>query len=221
MRSLTLIFTCFCTATVISQVVGLGILWYRGQLSPQTLRDLQSALSGEQSEQAEEDVQKDTPEISLEEVLVTRARMSVEYNTKESELAVLKGMMLEGTKQLTAQQAAFEKRKKAFEKELEDARLQVNSEATTQARGILMALPPKDAVEKLMQVSVAEDVVLLKGMPEKSIAKILKEFKNVEQGMERGKEIFEAISSGEPTAPIIDRMKDALNQTDADAAGDN
>src|SRR5579871_4182277 len=149
MKFLVLLFSCCCTAVLFAEAAGLGVLWYRGQLTPQVLREIQAVVAGEKTEEPREDTHKDAPEVSLEEVISARARMSVEFNAKESELADLKAMMLEGTTRLTAQQTAFEKRKKAFEKELEDARKQVIDEATTQARGILMALPPKDAVEKL------------------------------------------------------------------------
>lgn len=221
MKFLMLIVTCFCTALVFAEAAGVGLLMARGQLSMQTLRDIQLAVNGDKAEETHEESHKDTPEVSLDEVISARARMSVEFNAKESELADLKTMMLEGTARLTAQQAAFEKRKKAFEKELEDARKQVTDEATTQARGILMALPPKDAVERLIQLNLEDAVVLLKGMPEKQIAKILKEFKGDDQA-KRGKEIFDALNRGEPVAPVVDRARNAMNQPSAlDGTGAN
>lgn len=216
MKSLLLIFTCCCTAIVFAELTGLGLLWYKGQLSPQVVREIQMAVTGEKAEEPHEDIRKEMPEVSLEEVIAARARMSVEFNAKESELADLKAMMLEGTARLTAQQAAFEKKKKSFEKELEDARDQITDEATTQARGVLMALPPKEAVVRLMHLSLPDAVVLLKGMPEKQIAKILKEFKEDEQA-KRGLELFEALNRGEPTAPIVERAKNSLASPAAEA----
>jgi Mg/Co/Ni transporter MgtE len=137
--------------------------------------------------------------------------MSVEYNAKEAELAIFKQMMTEGTARLSAQREAFEQRKRAFDQELKQLEETLNSEATSLARGVLLALSPKDAVDKLMTLRVEEGVVLLKGMPEKSIAKILKEFKETPDQIERGKSIFEALNKGEPLRPLLDRTKSDLN----------
>jgi hypothetical protein len=63
-----------------------------------------------------------------------------------------------------------------------------------------------DAVEKLMQLKLEESVALLKGMPEKTIAKILQEFESDPADparIQRGHEIFEAISRGEPNSTLV------------------
>ena len=212
MRSLIMIVSCFCVATVCSEVCGLALLWSRGDLTAHTLREMTSVLNGDETEDSKQREDKAAPQASLEEVINARARMSAEYNAKESELAVLKGMMMEGMTRLTSQQEEFERRKKAFDKELELLEKQVVAQSTEQARGVLLALPPKDAVEKLMQLSVDQNVVLLKGMPEKSIAKILKEFKNGEKETERGKKIFEALNQGAAIRELLEREKSTLGK---------
>jgi hypothetical protein len=212
MKSLALILACFCIAVVVSGVFGLGLLWYRGNLTAHNLRDLRDVLTGGVANADRDlDDEKSAPQASLEEVVAARARMSVEYNAKEAELAIFKQMMTEGTARLSAQREAFEQRKRAFDQELKQLEETLNSEATSLARGVLLALSPKDAVDKLMTLRVEEGVVLLKGMPEKSIAKILKEFKETPDQIERGKSIFEALNKGEPLRPLLDRTKSDLN----------
>jgi hypothetical protein len=69
-----------------------------------------------------------------------------------------------------------------------------------------------------MQLSLDQDVVLMKGMPEKTIAKILKEFQtsgepNIVDGKdpaaERGRQIFEALSRGEPSRSLLEAQRKA------------
>ena len=74
-------------------------------------------------------------------------------------------------------------------------------------------MSPDDAVENLMQLDLEENIVLLKGMPEKQIAKILQEFlKGKDEQLERGWQIFEAISRGEPSKKLIDAARQQLTQ---------
>jgi hypothetical protein len=70
-----------------------------------------------------------------------------------------------------------------------------------------------------MHLSLADDVVLMKGMPEKTVAKILKEFQATpptaadatadrkETPAERGRLIFEALSRGEPARTLLERTR--------------
>jgi hypothetical protein len=70
-----------------------------------------------------------------------------------------------------------------------------------------------------MQLPLDEDIVLMKGMPEKMIAKILKEFQATlitssdasgerkETPAERGRKIFEALSRGEPSRSLLEQQR--------------
>jgi hypothetical protein len=69
-----------------------------------------------------------------------------------------------------------------------------------------------------MQLPLDQDVVLMKGMPETTIAKILKEFQasgepSVVDGKdapaERGRQIFEALSRGEPSRSLLETQRKA------------
>jgi hypothetical protein len=77
-----------------------------------------------------------------------------------------------------------------------------------------MALPSGDAVQYLMQVSLEENLQLLKGMDGKFIAKLLKEFLVAPDPMviKRGKEIFKQMSQDEPFRSFADDTLDELSQ---------
>jgi Mg/Co/Ni transporter MgtE len=123
--------------------------------------------------------------------------------------------------ELESLQKQIRARRKEFEDELARIEAEITSTSTEQARGVLLALPPKDAVQQLLQLSLDQDVVLLKGMPEKTIAKILKEFQTTtatlaeasgdrkEAPPERGRKIFEALSRGEPSRSLVEKQRQA------------
>jgi flagellar motility protein MotE (MotC chaperone) len=96
-----------------------------------------------------------------------------------------------------------------FLAELETLRKKNLDEATEQGRGILMALPPDEAARKLMQISLEEDLVLLKGISEKKIADILQEMVDPESA-ERGQEIFHKLSTGGLVDKLVKETKAQL-----------
>jgi hypothetical protein len=203
MKTLGTIIGCVCVATVLSQVVGLGYLWSTGVLTAARLQEVRAALTGSNAAEAPEE-EADAAQPSLEEVIRERARLSAEFTARDEQLAVFAAMTNDAKAQLAKDLAEFERRKKKFEADLALQRDELTSSATEQARGVLLALPPREAVENLMQLSVEQDVVLLKGMTEKSIAKILKEFSATPEQTERGKKIFEALTKGQPERTLLD-----------------
>lgn len=219
LKSLVLIFCCMCVAIVLSELAGILLLWQRGFLTAHHFKEIRLILTnGVAAEVTEADAPKSAPLPSLQEVTQARAIKILDLEKRESELAALKNMAVEGAGSLDVQQKAFRAQRIAFEEELAKLEKQVTEAGTEQARGVLLALAPKDAVEKLMQLTAAEDVVLLKGMPEKSIAKILNEFKGSEEKVKRSREVFEAISRAAPTSTLLSGAKKKFSTTNDEPA---
>jgi len=204
-RSLGLILSACCIATLLSQVIGLSILWFRGQLTADTVRDIRAVLSGQDQDSvaADDEMQKD--DVSREDVVRDRSMRILSLNSLQNELSILKSMVDSRKTSLLAEQKAFLKQKDDFEKALVQIDAERTSVAAEQARGVLMALAPADAVTTLMRLTLEENVMLLKEMPEKKIAGLLKQFSegNDPARITRGQEIFEAISRGEPARTLI------------------
>ncbi len=161
-----------------------------------------------------------------------RAIKTLNFDKRESELIALKGMADSKRESLEALQKQFRAQRKMFDDELARIEAELASTSTEQARGVLMALPPKDAVRQLLQLTLAEDVVLLKGMPEKNVAKILKEFSTTpaapatpvdngtdrkETPAERGRLVFEALTHGEPIHTLLEQTRQTNQSNPADA----
>ena len=207
MKFLPLIIGCVCVATVLSEAVGLGMLWWRGHLNDHTVQEIRLILMGGEPEAAEIDESRDRPQPSLGDVSNVRSMIAAEFDARESELTRIKELLAERSERLAADTAALAQKKQNFEQELQRLTEQTASEAVEQARGVLLALPPKNAVEQLSDQSVDDAVVLLKGMPEKAIAKILKEFSQDDRHADRGRKIFEALKRGEPTRAFLEQTQ--------------
>lgn len=222
MRTLTMIVCIFCVATIISEVLGLALLWSRGQLTADTLKDIRDVVTGNTDDDFEADQEKENAVPSNDEVVRARAMGILNLNTREQELGLLKRNAVELRDAARAERVAFEKTVQGFDTQLQQLNESVVSAATEQARAVLLAMPPKDAVGSLMNIPLEKDILLVKGMPEKSIAKILQEFfKGTEEQAKRGQDIFEAISRGEPSRDLVDQSIDALTTPTATQAQTN
>lgn len=227
LKYLGIIIGCVCVTVVLSEgVVGL-ILWSRGTLSSEQIREIRLILTqGVIDDGDDVDTPKPSQSPTLQDVADARAMKVMNYDKRESELTTLKDAADQKRNELDQLQSQFRSQRKAFDDELAKLDESIGSTATEQARGVLLALHPKDAVRQLMNLTLEEDVVLLGGMPEKSIAKILKEFGPVtpttgsgipgEQGEsrgERGRRIFEALTRGEPRKSLVEQARKELDES--------
>ena len=218
-RSLIVIFCVFCVATVLSEAVGIGLLWYRGQLTSHSFAEIRLILAGGEPETVDVDDEVDRARPSSEDVTRQRSLAILDLSTREEQLQILNDMIEKNRKRLLESEKSFETTRKEFERQLAEEKSRLSEEATEQARGILLSMPPADAVNHLMVLDLDQCVVLMKGMPEKKAATILQEFfvasgpRNDER-IKRGHEILTAIGAGQPERKVID---DATN-TQAAAA---
>lgn len=209
MRSLVVIICIFCVATIMSQAVGLAFLWNRGQLNSETVEEIRVILSGQFGDVAGDGEEEDASLPSSEDIMKERSKSILGLDRREKELSLIKLMVDENAVDLGSQLDAFERKEKAFELKMVELNNKLTAEATEQTRGLLMKLEPADAVLYLMELDLNENVILLKGMPDKKIAELLQEFLQAgdQKQVTRGNEIFEALSKGEPAASLIENSK--------------
>lgn len=203
-RLLVKMIACVCVAAVLAELAALGVMWKKGLLSDHHLREIKMVLAAG-SEHSEQDgsTSKNTNQPSMAQVIDQRAIRLFEFDRREGQLQAMKTMAADQAADLEQKLRDFRAHKQTFEEGLTSLQKSISSQASEQARGVLLALPPKDAVEKLMNLTLAEDVLLIKGMPEKSIARILAEFNGTAEQVDRGRKIFEAISRGEPARGYV------------------
>lgn len=221
-RTLWVVFSACCVAFVLSEVLGVGFLWSQGLLSVRRLREVRDLLGPQEKETVANDAESQTSMPSSQDVLRERSLRVLALSSLETEVGLLKTMLETERSSLSAQNVDFQKQKAAFKTQLLQLSEQNIVAAREQSRAVLLALPPAEAVDRLMQLSVGEDVLLMREMPEAKIAGLLKEFAPAaEEGgqtpatgnkennrAQRAKEIFEQITKGEPRESII---RSALN----------
>jgi len=228
-RKLWIVLSACCIAAVLSEALGLGFLWSQGLLSVRRLREMRDLLGPQEKETVAFDREPPPTLPSSQDVLRERSLRVLSLGSLETEVGLLKSMIENERNGLIAQRADFQKEKAAFNAQLQQLSDKNIVEAREQSRSVLLALPPADAVERLMQLSVDEDVLLMREMPEAKIALLLKEFAAAPEGGEaantarnapahaqRAKEIFTRISKGEPRESIIRSALNNLQQAESD-----
>jgi len=212
-RSALAILGVVCAATLLSEAMGIGILWYRGQLTAETWKDLQLVLSGEGRDAGELLSDKsDAIQPNSDDFVRLRTGRVFDVSRRENELDSLRDLVEGQATALTARQKRLEQMKRGFVTQLQMLRKKSESEAVERSRGVVLAMETASAVKLLAQLTVDEDIVLLQGIPEKSIAAILQEFAAGDKTMqERGTQIFNALNRGEPERKLISATSDRLN----------
>ncbi|GAB4135755.1 MAG: hypothetical protein Tsb009_02370 [Planctomycetaceae bacterium] len=206
-RSIVFLVCVVCVATVLTEILGLAYLWFNGQLNPNSLHDIRVALGGVEMDVEDQESSEDTGMPSLDDVIKERSLRVWSLQERASELNMLKAMVTEKADGLTASREAFEKERQQFLKQLNTISANLVNESAEQTRGILLKMAPEDAVTTLMKLSLDENVVILKGMQDKTVATILQQFlaSGDPKQVERGQKIFEAISKGQPSRKVINQ----------------
>lgn len=209
-RSALIVLSTLCVVGVLTQMAGLTYLWSQGYLTPDTWQDVETAVFGEEETSAEEEEEVFQPQPTLRDLMSERIKGFLELSSRETELSAIKDNLTSEADLLLANQDAFEKKREGFQAQLKQLDASSTSAAIEQARGVLAAMQPADAVLQLTQVDADIAITILRGMPEKTIAKILQEFQNggIPEQMERGRQIFQAISRGGQKKDLIDKELD-------------
>jgi hypothetical protein len=217
-RTLWIVISMTCMAVIVSEVAGLGILWSRGFLTARRLREVRDVFEPQEKETIARDAEAQPVLPSAQDVLRDRSMRVLSLNSLETDVGLLKAMLDAERTSLSAQNAAFQQQRAAFKAQLQQLTDETAVAAREQARGVLLALPSSEAVDRLMQLSVGEDVLLMREMPDNKIALLLKQFvtapdadapanaanaKTLADRRQRAQEIFKSINNGEPRNSII------------------
>lgn len=208
-------------ATLLAEVIAVGILAARGQISASSAATIGTILSGEAPQAvAAEVVAPPPPAPSAEEVETARTLKMLELNARADELRLLKDMISDEADRLRRDRATYEEARKAFEEQLATLGARNTDDATEQTRAVVKAMPPREAVTYLLSLEEKDVLRILKGLPERTVAKILQEFAaGTDEEQQRGRAAFTAISDGMPEAEAIDAARDALDGSAAVGPG--
>lgn len=204
----TLLMTVAVASTIVV-LLQLGTVLYlglTGVLTTERMWEFQALFEESQTQsEADESIDQEGREFSIEELMRERVVRTFDLEDREREMDRLVKIVVEHRDAILKSQQDLIARKAQFTKELQDVKDREVSEATVLAQGVLLAVPPGDAVRDLMQLSLDHNIALLKGLPVKSIGKILMEFhQGDEDQKKRGTEIFQALADGDPAVRMIE-----------------
>lgn len=204
MRTMFVAVAVVCIATVLSESLGLALLWYRGQLTSDSIRDIRLVLSGQTATGLQPADDETAVSPTHKEIARERTIHILNLSAREEELSLLQQMLEERRAALRADQSDLEQAQAEFDARLEQLQDANTAGATERSRAILAALAPADAVAELMPLPLDDNVMLLEGMAEKSVAKLLQEFLDGgDDERKRGLEIFRAMSEGGAAGSLI------------------
>jgi len=229
-RTLWMVISVSCIAVIVSEVAGAGILWSRGFLTARRLREMRDVFDPQEKESLARDIEAQPVMPSAQDVLRDRSMRVLSLGSLETDVGLLKAMLDSERTSLSTQNAAFQQQRAAFKSQLQQLSDETAVAAREQARGVLLALPPSEAVERLMQLTVNEDVLLMREMPEPKIAVLLKQLVSTPEGetpsnastkaladrRQRAQDIFKSINNGEPRNSIIRSALSNLQQGEAE-----
>lgn len=215
LRLLAVFLGLLSTSVVLIELVGVGYLWSKGCLTNANLYEIRLILAGEpKTEWSEQTEKTKATGASQQEVQAARLMRVLDLESREKELELLKTLTENRANQLISDQKSFDEMRAAFRSELTELNESQQLEAVEQARAILLASAVEATVQRLMDLPEQEAVAIVRGMPEKQIAKILQGFDTKGEGGAagadsaaerrlRGQKIFEALSRGEPAKSLV------------------
>ena len=175
-RIIGMVIGIFCTATVLTCVVGFAYLSHQGNLTKDSLHEIRLILNGKPHGLLEEELNQKHDVPSYQDVVTERTKSILNISARESELEIIKKAIEDQTNIVFNERKQLEQLRQSFRTELTQEREAIVSSSATQARGILLKMDPENAVKKLLAMEPSEAVILIKGMQEKDSAKLLDQF---------------------------------------------
>lgn len=214
MTMIARVFSWFCVATVLTQVLIAGVLAVRGSLTPDNATKIVGLMNGIDISgdrvAAKITEAKQRPVPSYEETLEERARMGLQMDMRRRSLENYHNQLLVIQERLRLEQSRFDTRKDAFYRKLDELAEGGQDEAILTRQKTLEALPP--AISKDQMIRMIDDgdlngvVAIVKAMSADKRKKVLREFVSPEEA-NKLQEILQRMGEGDPEKSLIDNAR--------------
>ena len=214
-RFLVRLFSAFCLATVVAQLIIVGLAAMRGNLHRETLTKAIGLfngidISGVQLKKVLEDA-RSIPVPTYDEVLAERAQQNLNLEMRERSIQRYMQQLESMQAQLKQEQGDFDRRKEAFYNYLDEIAKKGKGENLGEIQRTLEALAPDQAKTQLVKMIDADQmkdvVAIVKLMPLDKRKKILGEFTSEKEATDLA-EILDQMRRGQPDADIIEKARD-------------
>jgi hypothetical protein len=211
------LFSAFCVATIVAQIIILALVALRGNLHGETLTRAIALvngidISGVQIRKAFQDA-RTAPVPTYDEVLAARAQQNLNLEMRERSLQRFMQQVEGMQATLKKEQADFDRRKDAFYGVLDEMSKKGKEGNLGEIQRILEALSPDQAKTQIIKMldanQMADVVAIIKGMSLDKRKKILGEFTS-EKEVTQLHDVLNQLRLGEPTASIVDQARNAV-----------
>jgi hypothetical protein len=215
-RFLLRLFSAFCVATVIAQLLILMLVALRGNLHGESVTKAIALfngidISGVQLRKAF-DGGRNVPVPTYDEVLAERAQQNLNLEMRERSIQRFTQQLEAMQAELKKEQGDFDRRKEAFYSLLDEMTKKGKGENLSEIQRTLEALAPEQAKAQLVKMLEAQQmsdvVAIIKGMAMDKRKKILGEF-TTEKEMSQLADVLNQLRLGEPAASVIDEARNA------------
>ena len=93
-----------------------GLLWSQGRLNPDAIREIRVILSDPAALTEEQELAKETPVVSVEDVARTRAIAILHLEERENESAIFSGLLADQRRRVLAEQDNLIANRERFDK---------------------------------------------------------------------------------------------------------
>ena len=219
-RFLMRLFSAFCLATVIAQLLILALAGLRGNLHRESLTKAIALFNGIDVSgiqlQKVFDNARTTPVPTYDEVLAQRAQQNLNMEMRERSIQRYIQQLEAMQVSLKQEQGDFDRRKEAFYNLLDEMSKKGKGESLGEIQRTLEALDPEQAKTQLIKMLDAgqmNDVVaIVKGMALDKRRKILGEFAT-EKEESQLHDVLDQMRMGEPAASAIEKAREPMPPT--------
>lgn len=203
-----------CVATVLTQLIVMGVFAVRGTLNAETGTKILALvngidITGNQLRQFfAEGEDREQPD--FDEILEARQRESLDIDMRLRSQREFKDELAIMLAQLKTERTRFDERRESFDRRLEEIRKGAQAEGLIEVQRTLQALEAEQSKELLMRMfddKRIDDVVnIIQAMPIDKRKDILAEFATPEE-TDKLHDILRRIGEGMPTTTLIDEAQ--------------
>jgi hypothetical protein len=214
----------FSIGTVISLIVVLGMLWWKGALADERILGMLAALQGikpapQQQKVKLLDAHSEQP--SLDEIMQGRLRASLDLDLRESAIDKSQGDLRTLEEQIKTESERLDNWKKSFDQRVAALQTAATDAALLELQRTLEAMAPKQAKDQIMKMledpATATDkpmndvVTIMKAMPLDKRRKILGAFTTPEE-VAKLHAVLQEIRRGTPETELLEDTRRQLQQ---------
>ena len=222
MKQFLSIATYFCVATVIAEMIGIGILFNHGILNDSMVRQLMAVVYGINEDLLEEaefgDLPKKTPLFEFQPAQERKSSKRLKLTRREEIIDLALADLLYIERQISDEKKEYEDLRQRFDDHFNRIRGAASNQSLVEVRETIQAMRPRQAADQIIllmkesgdEAGGSDAVTIIKSMPQSVRKKILAEFKDEQQVyLEK---IVSQIQSGVPEIPLIRQTRDELGQ---------